>query len=177
MQHQSETERNKVVKPEDLITYCGLYGGYCSGWCENTIRVDIAASLAELVDASGCHHWMPTEIEDFNYFEFRKGLDFFREDPRVICRRCCKGGDGYLDCEIRKCCEERGLDVCFECSEFPCSKVEGNTGMIDRAKEYKELGKDEWLRRQIAKAKQGYEHHTGKYYRLWVGKDPSNRRK
>jgi len=170
-------ERDKVMKPENLITYCGLYGGYCNGWHENTIRVDLAASLAELVDASGCHHWMPTEIKDFNYFGFRKGLDFFREDPRVICRRCCKGGDGYLDCEIRKCCEERGLDVCFECSEFPCSKVEGNTGMIERAKEYKELGKDEWLRRQIAKAKQGYEHHTGKYYRLWVGKDPSNRRK
>ena len=49
--------------------------------------------------------------------------------------------------------------------------------MIERAKEYEELGKDEWLRRQIAKAKQGYEHHAGKYYRLWVGKDPSNRQK
>ena len=47
--------------------------------------------------------------------------------------------------------------------------------MIERAKEYKELGKDEWLRRQIEKAKEGYEHHTGKYYKLRVGKHPPNR--
>jgi len=121
---------------------------------------------------------MPTEIEDFDYVEFRKGLDFFSKDPRVICQSCCKSGrSGYLACEIRKCCQEHGLDVCFECSEFPCSKVEKNAEMIERAKEYRELGKDEWLRRQIEKANQGYEHHTGKYYRLWVGKDLSNRRK
>jgi len=49
---------------------CGLYGGYYSGRCENTIRVDVAKVLGELVDASGCHHWMLTKIEDFNYIEF-----------------------------------------------------------------------------------------------------------
>jgi len=163
------------MKPEDLITYCGVYGGYCSGWCENTIRVDLAKALAELVDASGCHHWMPTEIKDFDYVEFRKGLDFFSKDARVICQSCCKSGlSGYLGCDIRKCCEERGLDVCFECSEFPCGIVEGNPEMIERAKEYREFGKDEWLRRQIEKANQGYEHHTGNYYRFWVGKHPPN---
>lgn len=163
------------MKPEDLITYCGLYGGCCSGWYENTICVNLAKALAELVDASGCQYWMPTQIKDFSYTEFRKGLDFFQKDSRVICRRCCKGGDGYPECEIRKCCEERGVDLCFECSEFPCSKIEGNTKMIERAKEYKELGREKWLHRQIEKAKKGYEHHTGKYYRLWVGKHPPNR--
>jgi len=165
-----------VVKPEDLITYCGQYGGYCCGWWEHAIRVDLATALAELVDASGCHHWMPTEIQDFNYAEFRKGLDFFRKDPRVICRRCCKGGDGYQGCEIRKCCEERGLDICFECDEFPCGKVKGyaGPGIMERAEEYQELGKDEWLRQQVAKARQGYELHTGKCYELRVSKHAPN---
>jgi len=163
------------MKPEELITYCGLYGGYCSGWHENTIRVDLTKALAELVDASGCHHWMPTQIKDFSYTEFRKGLDFFQKDSRVICQRCCKGGDGNPDCEIRNCCKERGVDLCFECSEFPCSKIEGNAKMIERSKEYKELGKEEWLRQQIKRVKDRYEHHTGKYYKLWIGEHPPNR--
>ena len=166
------------MKPEDLITYCGVYGGTCSSWCENAIDSDLATALAELVDANDCHSWMPTQIKDFSYIEFRKGLDFFGKDRRLICRRCCKDGDGisqYPDCEIKICCEERRLDICFECSEFPCSKVKGNARMMERAKEYKELGREEWLRRQIERAKEGYEHHTGKYYKLWVGKHPPNR--
>jgi hypothetical protein len=159
------------MEPEDLITYCGGYGGHCCGWHENTILVDLAGALAELVDASGCHHWIPTEIKDFDYIEFRKGLDFFSKDPRVICQSCCKSGrSGYLGCEIRKCCKERGLDVCFECGEFPCDRVYPE--MIERAEEYTALGKDEWLRRQVEKASQGYEDHTRKYYRFWVGRHP-----
>lgn len=161
-----------IVKPEDLITYCGLYGGYCSGWRGNSIRVRLAAALAELVDETGCQHWIPDEVKDFDYIEFRKGLDFFMKDPRVICQRCCKGGGGSAECETRKCCEERGLELCFECSEFPCSRLEGDAGMIERAKEYKELGRDEWLRRQIEKANEGYEQHTAKYWKLCVSEHP-----
>jgi len=31
--------------------------------------------------------------------------------------------------------------VCFECSEFPCSKVEENAEMIEKANEYREFCK------------------------------------
>jgi len=42
--------------------------------------------------------------------------------------------------------------------------------MIERAKEYRKLGKEEWLHQQIKKAQEGYEGHTKKYYQIWARK-------
>ena len=157
------------MKPEDLITYCGVYGGTCARWCEYTVFRDIATIFAEWVDAQGYQHWMPGWVKEFDYTEFRKALDFFsKKDSWLVCWKCCKGGDGRPDCEIRKCCENHGLDVCFDCDEFPCDKVKEDTKMIERAKEYKKLGKDEWLLQEVEKAERGFELHTGKYYQIWA---------
>jgi len=155
------------MKLSDLIGYCGVYCGTCARWCENSALRKLAAALAELVDSHGFHRWMPDVVKEFNYTEFRKALDFFsQKDTWLVCRKGCKGGDGRLDCQIRKCCKNHGLDVCFDCSEFPCDRVKGNTAMIEGAKDYRKLGKEEWLRQQIKKAKKGYEHHTKKYYQV-----------
>jgi len=159
------------MKPEDLITYCGVYGGTCARWCEYTVFRDLSAIFAEWVDVQGFHRWMPEWVKEFDYTEFRKALDFFsKKDSWLVCWKCCKGGDGRPDCEIRKCCKNHGLDVCFDCGEFPCDKVKEDTRMIERAKEYKKLGKDEWLRQQVEKAEQGFELHTEKYYQIWAKK-------
>lgn len=104
----------------------------------------VSQSLADF--AQGYQFWMPTEVKEFDYTKFRKALDFFSKgDTWLICSKCCKGGDAWSDCPIRKCCKEREIDLCFECSEFPCDIVKGGTKMIERAEEYKKLGKDEWL--------------------------------
>ena len=44
--------------------------------------------------------------------------------------------------------------------------------MIERAEEYKKLGKDEWLRQQVEKAEQGFELHTEKYYQILARAHP-----
>lgn len=157
------------MKPEQLITYCGVYGGTCARWCGYTEFRELATFFAEWVDSQGFPHWMPGSVKEFNYAEFIKGLDFFsKEDTWLVCQKCCKGGDGRPECEIRNCCQERELDICFDCGEFPCDKVKENTRMIERANEYKKLGKDEWLRQQVEKANQGFELHTEKYYQIWA---------
>lgn len=161
------------MKPEDLVTYCGVYCGTCARWCEYTIFRKLAVIFAEWVDAQGYQYWMPTAVKEFNYAEFRRALDFFgKEDTWLVCQRGCKGGEGRPDCEIRDCCKQRGLDLCFDCSEFPCNKVERNTRMIERAKEYNKLGKNAWLRQQVEKAKQGFELHTDKYYQIGAKEYP-----
>jgi hypothetical protein len=153
------------VKEEDLITYCGGYGGTCARWCGYFQFRATAGLLAEWVDAQGYQHWMPAETREFDYREFRKGLEFFRSnDSWLVCNNCCKGGNGNPDCEIRKCCRERRLEICFDCGDFPCAKVQEDSGMKERAREYQALGKSEWLRRQAEKARLGFEGHTRKYY-------------
>jgi len=162
-----------MMKPADLITYCGGYCGLCARWNENAILIRLADVMSELVDSHGYHHWMPFEVKEFDYNEFRKALDFFKkEDSWLVCWKSCRGGDGRPDCEIRNCCRDHDLRLCFDCKEFPCPKVKENAKMIEQASEYRKLGKEEWLRRQIEKAEQKFEAHTEKYYQVYANKHP-----
>jgi len=103
-----------TMKLEDLITCCGGYGGACARWCGYPAFRELAAVLAEWVDAQGYHHWMPGEVREFDYTEFRKALAFFsRKDTWLVCWKCCQGGDGRPDCEVRNCCKDHGVDVCL----------------------------------------------------------------
>jgi len=60
------------------------------------------------------------------------------------------------------------VGLCFECEEFPSDRVAGNAVIMERAKEYKELGREKWLQAAVEKAEQGFELHTAKYYRIWA---------
>jgi hypothetical protein len=166
------------VYNEDLTTYCGVYGGTCAYHIGHNALRETASLLSEIVDALGFPNWMPEIVKDFDFKEFYKGLAFF-SDPEswLVCTKCCKDGKGRPDCPMRNCCRERGLDICFDCDEFPCDKVAGDSRMIQRGEEYKKLGKDEWWRTQVEKAKLGFEHHTEKYYQIQVDKKPEEKGK
>ena len=159
------------MKAEEMITYCGVHGGTCARWHEAATMRKLAAALAEIADGHGFHHWMPGAVKEFDYAAFRKGLEFFaRDDTWLLCRKCCRDGGGH-PCRIQDCCRGRGVELCFECSDFPCALVKDHTSMMERAREYKRLGREAWLRWQIELAEQGFEHHTGKCYQVSRG-DP-----
>lgn len=163
---------------KDLVTYCGGYCGECALFSGFTALREAAFILGELIDTHGLQNWIPEawtpDAENkFDFAEFRKGLSFFSSpESWYICRECCKNGGGWPECPIRKCCRERELDICFDCGDFPCNKVEWNPRMIKRGDEYKKLGKDEWLCEREKNAKQGFELYTGKFYQVWAGKSP-----
>jgi len=163
---------------KDSVNYCGSYCGECALSPEFTALRNAAIILDEIIVTHGLQSWVPDawlpEAENkFDFAEFRKGLAFFSNpESFFVCKITCKEGGGHPECIMRKCCQARGLDVCFDCDDFPCKKVEWNPGMIERGEEYKKLGKDEWLRQQEKEAKQGYEVYAGKYYRVWAGENP-----
>jgi len=76
------TTRHKEnpVREEDLVTYCGGYCGTCARWCGYAKFRDLVVLLAEWVDAQGFQYWLPREMREFDYEEFRKGLDFLRQE-------------------------------------------------------------------------------------------------
>jgi hypothetical protein len=158
---------------KDLITYCGAYCGHCARYHGYTVFREAVSTVREIADAHGFQHWMPGAVKDFDYTEFRKGMAFFSNaESWLVCRGSCKNGDGRHDCPMRNCCRERGIDICFDCTNFPCEKTTRNEEIVKRAREYKNLGKDKWLRAQGEKANQGFELHTGKYYQVRTGENP-----
>lgn len=161
------------MEPQDLMTYCGGFCGTCARFSGYTAFRGAASLLAELADAHGFQHWMPDAVKEFDYREFRKCLDFFADaDSWLVCKKGCRGGDGSPPFCVRECCEQHNVDTCFECGEFPCKKTEPYEGIVEKAEEYKRLGREEWLRRQVEKAHQGFEGHTGKYHRVCSSATP-----
>lgn len=174
--------RNRKVKPEDLVGYCGIYCGACARWREHEAVKGCAAILAEIVE---CHNFKDLASHhgaEFDYKEFRKGLDFLaRNDTWFVCQKSCRDDEAKAGCPLRKCCNSRGLDVCFECDEFPCDRMKEMAAaaegewvrpLMEAGKGYRELGKTEWLRRLAEKAEQGFEFHTKKYYQARATKSP-----
>jgi hypothetical protein len=158
----------------DLSTYCGGYCGTCARSSEYAAFREAAAVVAELADAHGFAHWLPRLVKGFDYAEFRKGLDFFADsDSWLVCKKGCRQGDGGPPFCVRDCCREHGVSLCFECADFPCEKTAALRGREQAAAEYRELGAAGWLRRQCERASQGYEAHTGKYYRVHRSYSPS----
>jgi len=82
-----------------------------------------------------------------------KGLEIL---SRSGCGSNCKGGSGWHDCPVRKCCINKNIDFCFECSVFPCEMWDKkgklakifNVTKKKRLLEIKEIGAEEWIKRQ-----------------------------
>jgi hypothetical protein len=119
-------ETNMGEENEHLITYCGLYCGDCFGR-KGTIP-DLARDLRkELRDA----HFDKTaeSLADVPFFKeykhYKECYDVLGAMVRFRCHKVCKDGGGPPFCKIRKCCQKKGIDGCWECVEFEaCEKLD-----------------------------------------------------
>lgn len=105
----------------------------------------------------------------FDFKQFLTGLDWFIANAK--CVGCRQGGGPPLPrFEVKKCCSEKGLRICFECEEFPCSKIKNVADLdtMDRYKRFKEIGFEKWVEGQRQNAKEGYEIHLQKVASLKV---------
>ncbi|MBN1330541.1 MAG: DUF3795 domain-containing protein [Candidatus Heimdallarchaeota archaeon] len=115
-------------------SYCGLYCGACfvvQGAKDNQQGEIIALYK--------------------NYFQLEK------DDIR--CQGCKSKGyvfKGCRNCQIRTCAQSKNYEFCYECSEFPCEKIERfkNSGLahtfmaVQNLSKLKEIGIDAWLKEQ-----------------------------
>lgn len=139
-----ETRRNEVG-------YCGCYCRTCH-WYSDALRKP-AAQLSELVKSNfEVGGWI--NYKGGNSAATLKGLEIL---SKSACAFNCKGGSGWGSYPVRKCCIEKGFDFCFECTEFPCernwSEKSEHTNVftaekIKRLQEMKEIGVEEWVRKQ-----------------------------
>ena len=55
-----------------------------------------------------------------NYPQFKELLAYFSE---ADCEGCRSGQCKYRGCGVMQCYQEKGVDFCFQCDEFPCEKT------------------------------------------------------
>lgn len=134
-------------KERELVAYCGIYCRLCdyfTGRIRNSARnlLKIARKHSELklfADAS----------KAFDFENFVKGLEWISKEISP-CVGSCRGGGGWEDCPFRKCCREKGLRFCYECSEFPCDVLEKYPRRVEELNEIKEMGLEDWIKENLA---------------------------
>ena len=96
--------------------------------------------------------------EQTNFKEFWAFLNKLAEmGPGCSCR---SGKCGPPFCVIRKCVQEKGIDACPFCDEYPCNRVlgiaQGYVTMLADGKRMKEKGLDVWIEEQEERRKTGF---------------------
>ncbi len=104
---------------------CGLHCGKCFAFIDGDIKNYSAKLKGSLGDFDIYAKRFVDHLNEpvFNkYQDFKELLDYFSSVECAGCRKeKCKI---FKDCKVRNCHEEREVDFCFQCSEFPCD----NTG-------------------------------------------------
>lgn len=146
---ENSNEENK-----DLIAYCGLYCGGCpiyKGKIADLAR-DLRKELREVKFDKTAEAL--SEISFFKIFNnYQQCYEVLGAMVKLRCRKVCKDGGGPPFCKIRKCCQKKGIDGCWECEEFEtCEKLDflkpgHGDAHIKNIRKIRKEGTEEFLKR------------------------------
>jgi len=106
----------------DLIAYCGLYCGDCFGYKGKV--ADLARDLRkELRQAKFEEAVKGIPFKEFQHYN--ECYEVLGAMVRLRCKSACRGGGGNPFCKIRKCCQTKDVEGCWECGDFEtCGKLD-----------------------------------------------------
>ena len=113
-------------RDKNLIGYCCLYCGDCFGYKGKV--ADLARDLRKELRQSR----FDKTAESLSNYSFFKVFENYLQCYEVLgalvklrCKKACKGGGGPPFCKMRKCCQKKGIEGCWECDEFEtCEKLD-----------------------------------------------------
>ncbi len=77
---------------------------------------------------------------------------------QIVCDGCHAEDDlcWSNDCKLRVCCFEKGYGFCFECQEYPCTRLlefgkqdERYEKAVSELAEMKRMGVERWVEKQV----------------------------
>ena len=115
-----------MLEDKELIAYCGLYCGDCTGY-QGRIA-DLARDLRKELRRSK-FEMTAQAMSDVPFFAAYKNYPqcyaVLGAMVKFRCKRSCRGGGGPPFCKMRQCCREKGIDGCWQCDEFEtCRKLD-----------------------------------------------------
>ena len=131
MARTSPAPAGTKMNEKDLLACCGLYCGDCFIYqgkiadLSRDLRKELRQSRFDKAAASLAEVPFFAVLKNYpQCYEVLGALVRFR------CRRACRGGGGPPNCRIRKCCQKKGIDGCWQCDEFvTCSKLDDLNAM------------------------------------------------
>jgi len=134
----------------EWVTYCGLHCDLCGARARIPQRAD---ALHQAMDDEGWPYWGMSEP---GFREFWSFLEKLRVDSGCP---GCRAEGGWPGCPMRACARERGLELCNQCPDFPCSHVEGLAArypmLIADNHRMQEVGLERWLGEQKERVVRG----------------------
>lgn len=134
------------------VTYCGLHCKLCA----NLARIPPQASvLKNTMSREGYEFFGEHCISNFR--EFWAVLSRLA-DPETCLG--CRGGCGNPDCKIRVCAQEKGIDFCSLCKDYPCDYIKELAKhyptLIPDGMRQKQISLDAWIREQEDRLAAGF---------------------
>jgi hypothetical protein len=132
----------------ELVTHCGLHCDLCSARSRIPQR---ARALQQAMTDEGWPHW-GREFPGFtDFWQFLEGLHADGGCPG------CRAGGGDPGCHIRICARERGIDLCNQCGDFPCQRIQALAAryptLIADNRRMQAVGLAQWLEEQRERAR------------------------
>lgn len=106
------------------ISFCGSYCHRCD-WHTGRIRRTAQQALDMLHEYDGFKRLLKGNVNSDTVI---KGLSILAES--TICSGCKAETGANERCAIRRCCSQKGFDLCSECDNFPCEILKTNPGVI-----------------------------------------------
>ena len=108
-------------KDEQMVAYCGLYCGDC--FSHQGKIADMARDLRkELRKAKFDRVSEGIPFKEFQHY--KECYDVLGAMVRLRCKSGCRSGGGNPFCNMRKCCNKKGMDGCWQCNDFEtCKKL------------------------------------------------------
>lgn len=118
------------AKVKESIAPCGL----CCETCFAHVDGDIRKYSLKLSEKLGNFHINAKRFETLlddpifsKYPAFKEMLDYFASENCKGCRNeQCKL---FKNCGVRGCHQEKQIDFCYQCDEFPCEKTNFDSGL------------------------------------------------
>lgn len=133
--------------PKNLAP-CGLNCAKCQAYSEGEIK----RAAIELKNLLGSFDTYAERFAKFlpvfeTYPAFKELLNHFSE---ANCRGCRQGDCKYPNCGVAPCYRQKGVDFCFQCSDFPCTKTNFDPNLHKRwirmNERMKEIGVEAYYR-------------------------------
>ncbi|MFO7866194.1 MAG: DUF3795 domain-containing protein [Candidatus Aminicenantes bacterium] len=118
---------------KERLAPCGLHCGKCYAFVDGDIKnysIGLKRSLGDFDIYAQRFVDMTGEQAFRKYPEFKELLSYF---ANVECRGCrkerCKIFKG---CQVRNCSEQKKVDFCFQCADFPCNDTGFDSHLVKR---------------------------------------------